>query len=199
MSCFLTLEFSIDYMVVVYVFAGLAGLLVLASVIYYNRIVKLENRVDNAWAQIDVQLKKRGDLVPNLVETVEGYMEHEREVMDKVSESREKMMNASSQVEEAEAGNELGGALKSLFAVAEDYPDLKASQNFKELQEELSSIENKIAYARQHYNDAVMEFNNGIETFPAVIFANLMGKSEMEQLQIETAEKEMPDVSFSSE
>ena len=182
-----------------YIAGGVLVLSGLVTVYYYNKIVKLENRVDNAWAQIDVQLKKRADLVPNLVETVEGYMEHEREVMDNVSESRERMMNAQSAEEEAQAGNDLGNALKSLFAVAEDYPDLKASENFKELQQELSSIENKIAYARQHYNDAIMTFNNAIETFPAVMFANLFGKSEREQLQIETADKELPEVDFQDE
>ncbi len=174
----------------------LAGLL---TVYYYNRFVTLENRIDNSWSQIDVQLKKRADLIPNLMETVEGYMEHEREVMDRVSESRERMMNAQSPAEEAEAGNDMGEALKSLFAVAEDYPDLKASENFKELQQELSSIENKVAYARQHYNDAILEYNNAIETFPAVVFANIFGHSEKEQLQIETADRELPEVDFSGQ
>jgi LemA protein len=178
---------------------GAVGVAAAGTVYYYNKIVKLENRVDNAWAQIDVQLKKRADLVPNLMETVEGYMEHEREIMDNVSDSREKMMNAQSQEEEVQAGNEMGEALKSLLAVAEDYPDLKASENFSQLQEELSSIENKIAYARQHYNDAVMTFNNGIETFPAVLFANIFGKTEKDQLEIETADKELPEVDFSGE
>lgn len=181
---------------------GAVGAVVLAGLItvyYYNRFVTLENRIDNAWAQIDVQLKKRADLVPNLVETVEGYMEHERDVMNQVSESRERMMNAQSPEEEAQAGNEMGQALKSLFAVAEDYPDLKASENFKELQQELSSIENKVAYARQHYNDAILEYNNSIETFPAVAFASVFGKSEKEQLQIETADRELPEVDFSGE
>ncbi len=182
-----------------YIAGGAVLLLALITVYYYNKIVKLENRVDNAWAQIDVQLKKRADLVPNLQETVEGYMEHEREVMEKVSESREKMMNADSPEAEAQAGNELGNALKSLFAVAEDYPDLKASENFQQLQEELASIENKIAYARQHYNDAIMTYNNAIETFPAVVFANIFNKQEKEQLQIETADKELPEVDFSGE
>lgn len=171
-------------------------LLALVTVYYYNRIVTLENRIDNAWAQIDVQLKKRADLVPNLVETVKGYMEHEQQVMDRVSESRERMMQANTPQEEAEAGNMMTDALKSLFAVAEDYPDLKASENFKELQEELSSIENKIAYARQHYNDAVLTYNNTVETLPAALFANMMGKNEREMLEIETADKELPDVEF---
>jgi LemA protein len=185
--------------VLAYVAGGAVVVLALITIYYYNKIVKLENRVDNAWAQIDVQLKKRADLIPNLQETVEGYMEHEREVMDQVSESRERMMNAQSQEEEVQAGNDMGQALKSLFAVAEDYPDLKASQNFSELQQELSSIENKIAYARQHYNDSVMEFNNAIETFPAVAFANIFGKQEKDQLEIETADKELPEVDFSGD
>jgi len=182
-----------------YLGAGVPVLALLVSIYYYNKIVKLENRVKNSWAQIDVQLKKRADLVPNLVDTVEGYMEHERDVMDKVSESRERMLNADSPQKEAEAGNQMSQALKSIFAVAEDYPDLKASENFKELQQELSSIENKIAYSRQHYNDAILAFNNAIETFPAVVFAKILGKQEKEQLQIDTADKELPDVDFSTE
>lgn len=186
-------------MIIGIVTVGSIVVLGLISAYYYNRIVKLENRVDNSWSQIDVQLKKRADLVPNLMETVEGYMKHEREVIDSVSESREKMMDAQSTEKEAQAGNEMGQALNSLFAVAEDYPDLKASENFKELQQELSSIENKIAYARQHYNDAILEFNNTIEAFPAVIFANMLGKSEIDQLQIETADRELPEVDFSTD
>lgn len=184
---------------VLYAGAGLLSLVLLASIYYYNRIVTLENRVENSWAQIDVQLKKRADLVPNLVDTVEGYMEHERDVMDKVSESRERMLNADTPQEEAEAGNQMSQALKSIFAVAEDYPDLKASENFKELQRELSSIENRIAYSRQHYNDSILKFNNTIETFPAVLFARIFGKQEKEMLQIDTADKELPDVDFSAE
>lgn len=184
---------------IIYAGAGFLALVLLISIYYYNRIVTLENRVENSWAQIDVQLKKRADLVPNLVDTVEGYMEHERDVMDKVSESREKMLKAESPQEEAEAGNQMSQALKSIFAVAEDYPDLKASENFKELQRELSSIENKIAYSRQHYNDSILEFNNTVETFPAVLFARIFGKQEKEMLQIDTADKELPDVDFSAE
>jgi LemA protein len=184
---------------VIYVGVGVLLLVLLSTVYYYNRFVTLENRIDNSWAQIDVQLKKRADLVPNLVDTVEGYMEHERDVMDKVSESREKMLNAETPQQEAEAGNQMSEALKSIFAVAEDYPDLKASENFKELQQELSSIENKIAYSRQHYNDAILEFNNAIETFPAVVFARIFGKQEKDQLQIDTADRELPDVDFSAE
>ncbi len=173
-----------------------AALLVLFIILSYNRIIRLENRIDNAWAQIDVQLKKRADLVPNLVDTVKGYAKHEKEIMTEVSEARERMMQAEGTQDRAEAGNELGQALKSIFAVAEDYPDLKASQNFQELQQELSSIENKIAYARQHFNDAVLTFNNSIETFPTNLLANMMGKGERDMLEIETADRELPDVEF---
>ena len=177
----------------------IAIVIVIAVIIlfsYYNRIIKLENRIDNAWAQINVQLKKRADLVPNLVETVKGYAEHEKEIMEEVSKSRERMVNAGSREEAAKAGNELGKALKSIFAVAENYPDLKASENFKELQDELSAIENKIAYARQHYNDSVMQFNNTVETYPGKLFADMMNKEEKDMLEIETADKELPDVEF---
>ncbi len=175
---------------------GAVVLLALVTAYYYNRIVSLENRIDNAWAQIDVQLKKRADLVPNLVETVQGYMEHERAVMDQVSESRERLMAAETPAEEAEAGNMMADALKSIFAIAEDYPDLKASENFKKLQEELAAIENKVAYSRQHYNDAVLTYNNTVETVPAVIFAKAMGKGEREMLQIESADRQLPEVEF---
>lgn len=179
-----------------YAGAGILVLLLVVFVYYFNRIVSLENRIDNAWAQIDVQLKKRADLVPNLVDTVKGYAEHEKEVFDRVSESREQMMQAETPAEEAEAGNMMTDALKSIFAIAEDYPDLKASENFKELQEELSAIENKIAYARQHYNDAVLTYNNTVETMPAMFVAHIMGKGEQEMLEIDTADKELPDVEF---
>lgn len=179
-----------------YVLAGTAVLALAIFTYYYNRIVTLENRIDNAWAQIDVQLKKRADLVPNLVETVQGYAEHERAAFDRVNESREKMMSAQSREEEAQAGNMMTDALKSIFAIAEDYPDLKASENFRELQEELSAIENKIAYARQHYNDSVLTYNNTVETMPSVLVARIMGKGEKEMLQIDTAEREVPEVEF---
>lgn len=179
-----------------YALGSVVVLLLLVTVYYYNRIIKLENRIDNAWAQIDVQLKKRADLVPNLVETVQGYAEHEQEVFTRVTESREKLMQAENPEQEAEAGNMMTEALKSIFAIAEDYPDLKASENFKELQQELSAIENKIAYARQHYNDAILTYNNTIETVPAVFFARAMGRSERDMLEIETADEELPDVDF---
>ena len=176
----------------------LAVLVVLAlwGVSVYNRIIQLENRYENAWSQIDVQLKRRADLVPNLVETVKGYASHERELFEEVARSRSALMNAQGINESAEAANMMSAALGRLFAVAEAYPELKANQNFAMLQEELSSIENKIAYARQFYNDAVMQFNTLIETVPAVFLAGPMGKTPAVSLQIPEGDREVPQVSF---
>jgi len=163
---------------------------------YYNKIIRLENRIDNSWAQIDVQLKRRADLIPNLMETVKGYMKHEKEVLENVTKARSALMSAKSPQENIDADNMLTGALKSLFAVSENYPDLKANQNFLNLQDELTHTEDKIAYSRQHYNDTVLSFNNTIETFPGIIFAKRMGKKEREMLQIPEADRELPKVSF---
>ena len=176
----------------------LAVLVVLAlwGVSVYNRIIQLENRYENAWSQIDVQLKRRADLVPNLVETVKGYASHERELFEDVARSRSALMNAKGINESAEAANMMSAALGRLFAVAEAYPELKANQNFAMLQEELSSIENKIAYARQFYNDAVLQFNNTIETVPGNFFAGPMGKKEAVFLEIPEENRAVPQVSF---
>ncbi len=173
------------------------GAIALFVVSIYNRIVQLENRFENAWSQIDVQLKRRTDLVPNLVETVKGYASHEKEVFEQVSTSRQAMMGAGNVAESAQAANMMTAALGRLFAVAEDYPDLKANENFRVLQEELSAVENKIAYARQFYNDAVLQYNNSIETIPGVFLANPMGKKEQIFLEIPETEREAPQVSFS--
>jgi LemA protein len=163
---------------------------------FYNRIIRTENRIDNSWAQIDVQLKRRADLIPNLMETVKGYMKHEREVLENVTKARSALMSAKTPQENINADNMLTGALKSLFAVAENYPDLKANQNFLNLQDELTNTENKIAYSRQHYNDSVLVFNNTIETFPGMWFAKRMGRKTREMLQIPEASKEVPKVKF---
>jgi len=163
---------------------------------YYNKIIRLENRIDNSWAQIDVQLKRRADLIPNLMETVKGYMKHEKEVLENVTKARSAIMKAKTPQENIDADNMLTGALKSLFAVSENYPDLKANQNFLNLQDELTHTEDKIAYSRQHYNDSVLSFNNTIETFPGIIFAKRMGKKEREMLQIPEASRELPKVKF---
>lgn len=162
----------------------------------YNRIIRAENRIDNAWAQIDVQLKRRADLIPNLIETVRGYMMHERGTMDSVTKARTAIMSAKTPQESMDANNMLTGALKTLFAVAENYPDLKANQNFLQLQDELTHTEDKIAYSRQHYNDSVLFYNNAIETFPGNFFAHRMGRKAREMLQIPEESKAVPKVSF---
>lgn len=170
--------------------------LVLWGVNVYNRIVTLENRYQNAWSQIDVQLKRRNDLIPNLVETVKGYAAHEKEVFDRVAQARAAMTKAGNVDQSAEAANMMTAALGRLFAIAEAYPELKANQNFLLLQEELSGIENKIAYARQFYNDAVLQFNTVITTIPGNFFAGPMGKTKHVYLEVPEAEKEVPTVSF---
>ncbi len=148
----------------------IAGLLILALFLY-NSIVGAKMRVGEAFSQIDVQLKRRADLIPNLVETVKGYAKHEKEVFENVTKARSKLMSAGTVGEKAKANSELGQTLKSLFALAENYPTLRASENFSELQEELSDTENKIAYARQFYNSVVLEYNTKLAVFPGVLFA----------------------------
>ncbi|MBF4509804.1 MAG: LemA family protein [Aeromicrobium sp.] len=179
---------------------GALGLLVLvlaAAVIgIYNRLVTLRNRVENAWRQIDVQLRRRYDLIPNLVETVKAYATHEREAFEAVTAARTAAMSAETVAEHAEAENMLTGTLKSLFAVAENYPELKANQNFMMLQEELSGTESKIAYARQFYNDSVMTYNTSTQTFPSNIIAGMFGFTEREYFKVDEAIAEPPQVSF---
>jgi LemA protein len=180
---------------------GLIVLLIVVIILlwffsYYNRVIRYENRIDNAWAQIDVQLKRRADLIPNLMETVKGYMNHERGTLEAVTMARSAIITAKTPQESMDANNMLTGALKTLFAVAESYPDLKANQNFLQLQDELTHTEDKISYSRQHFNDSVLQFNNIIETFPGNIFANMMGKKTREMLQIPEASREVPKVSF---
>lgn len=180
------------------VFLGILAAIAAFVVGIYNRIVTLENRFENAWSQIDVQLKRRNDLVPNLVETVKGYAAHEKGVFDGVASARSAMMNARGPDEGAAAANMMSQALGRLFAISEAYPDLKANENFRVLQEELSGVENKIAYARQFYNDAVLQFNNAIETVPGVFLAGPMGKKEHVFLEIPETERANPTVSFTS-
>lgn len=163
----------------------IAALLVLYVIAAYNRLVGKRNIVDNAWHNIDTLLQKRYDLVPNLVNTVKGYVQHEREVLENVTKARSAWMNASTVKENAEAENMLGGALKTLFAVAENYPELKANENFKLLQEELSGIESKIAYARQRYNRSVMAYNTAIQVFPTSILAGLFKFSARDYFAVE--------------
>lgn len=164
----------------------------------YNSLVGLRNRVKNAWSQIDVQLKRRHDLIPNLLEAVKGYMKHEREIMENITKYRSQAMDASSVGDKAAAEGLLSGALGQLRVQVENYPDLKANQNFLALQEELTSTENKISFARQAYNDQVLFFNNKIQMFPSNIVAGMFSFKEEEFFEIEDkAEKEVPKVSFS--
>ena len=171
-------------------------LIILYYIFYYNKIIRNENRIDNSWAQIDVQLRRRAELIPNLMETVKGYMKHEKEVLENVTKARSAIMSAKTPQENINADNMLTGALKSLFAVAENYPDLKANQNFLNLQDELTNTENKIAYSRQHYNDSVLAYNNAIEVIPGKWIAGLMGRKEKQMLQIPEAAREVPKVKF---
>jgi LemA protein len=168
------------------------GVVAVAAIGIYNGLIQLRNRADNAWAQVDVQLRRRYDLIPNLVETVKGYAAHEKETFQQVTEARTAAINAGTVAEQGKAENMLSGALKSLFAVSEAYPDLKANQNFLMLQEELAGTEGKIAYARQFYNDTVMKFNTKQQVFPSNIVASMFGFQEKEYFEIEEAEAKEP-------
>ena len=162
----------------------------------YNNLVGLRNRVKNSYAQIDVQLKRRNDLIPNLVETVKGYAAHEKGVLEEVTKARTGVMNANTIEETSAADNQLTGALKTLFAVAENYPDLKANSNFQQLQSELSDTEDKISYARQFYNDVVLKYNNACQQFPSNMLAKLFGFSEEAFFEAPESEKAVPKVEF---
>jgi len=183
-------------MIVVWIVLIFVVVLVLAFIGIYNSLIVLRNRVRNGWSQIDVQLKRRYDLIPNLVETVKGYAAHEREIFMRIAEARSLAINAKGPAETARANDMLSGTLKTLFAVAEAYPDLKANQNFLALQEELSGTENKIAFSRQFYNDMVMTYNTGIQVFPRSIIAGMFNFKEEQLYQIPAGEKEAPKVSF---
>ena len=174
------------------------AVVVLFVISMYNSLIQLRNRVKNAWSQIDVQLKRRHDLIPNLIETVKGYMKHEREIMENITKYRSQAMEAGSVGEKANAEGLLSGALGQLRVQVENYPDLKANQNFLSLQEELTSTENKISYSRQSYNDQVLFYNNKIQMFPSNIIAGMFKFNEEEFFQVEDEkEKAVPKVSFS--
>jgi len=163
---------------------------------YYNRFVLLGNRIDNSLSQINVQLKRRADLIPNLVESVKGYMKHEKAAIKAVTDARKALVGAKGVEQKVKADRKLESALKTIFAIAEGYPDLKANTNFLELQRELAATEDKIAYSRQYYNDSILTYNNLCKTFPGVLFANLYGKKAREYLQIAESEKKKIDVKF---
>ncbi len=181
------------FLIVIVVLLILLGIYVVVS---YNGLVSLRNRIENAWAQIDVQLKRRYDLIPNLVETVKGYASHERETLDAVITARNAGMNATGPADQAQAENMITGALKSLFALSEAYPDLKANQNFAQLQEELTGTEGRIAYARQFYNDTVYRYNTKIQSFPSNVLANTFSFSEREYFQADDESRGPTQVSF---
>jgi LemA protein len=172
------------------------AVIVLAFIMIYNGLVVKRTRVDNGWAQIDVQLKRRYDLIPNLVETVKGYAAHEKEILEKVTELRSRAMGAASPKEAAETNNMLSATLKTLFAVAENYPQLKANENFLKLQEELAATENKIAFSRQFYNDVVMDYNATIQKVPQTFVASMFGFKAREFFEAPAAEKEPVRVKF---
>ncbi len=172
-------------------------IIIIVTIVHmYNNLVGLRNRVKNSLAQIDVQLKRRNDLIPNLVETVKGYAGHEKGVLEEVTKARTGVMNATTVEETSAADNQLTGALKTLFAVAENYPDLKANSNFQQLQSELSDTEDKIAYARQFYNDVVLKYNNTCQQFPSNMMAKLFGFKEEAFFEAPESEREVPEVKF---
>lgn len=182
------------------IFLGIAALLIVATIVIYNRLVALRQRREQSFADIDVQLRQRADLVPNLVETVKGYAAHEKETFENVTNARAGVKAADSINERVAAENQLSRAMINLYAVSENYPDLKADQNFRQLMGELSDIENKIAAARRFFNNATAELNTAVEQFPAVLFAGLFGFTKEEFFEIpdydrKTVEK-APDVKF---
>ena len=182
--------------IILYAIGGIILLAVLWIIFTYNSLVSLRNRAKEAWSDIDVQLKRRYDLIPNLVETVKGYATHERELLEKVTQARAAAMNAQTVEEHSKAENMLSSTLKSLFAVTENYPDLKAAGNFLELQRELRDTEDKIQASRRFYNGNVRDMSIKIETFPANIVASLFGFKKMDFFEIEGGEKILPKVSF---
>ncbi|MFO7674891.1 MAG: LemA family protein [bacterium] len=180
-------------LLIIIVLLAVAVVFVIAT---YNSLVVKRNRVRNGWHQIDVQLKRRTDLIPNLVETVKGYAGHEQEVFDRVTRARAAVMGAHGPAEAAAADGALTQTLKTLFAVAENYPVLKANENFLKLQEELTATENKISFARQFYNDVVMDFNNRIQVFPSNVIAGMFRFEAAEFYNIPEADREVPKVKF---
>jgi LemA protein len=186
-------------MLAVYIIIGVVVFLLFLFLIIYNGLVRRRNQVKNSWAQIDVQLKRRHDLIPNLVETAKGYMKHERETLEAVTNARNLAQQVSSAGagERAKAEGELSSVLSRLLAVVENYPDLKANQNFLALQEELASTENKISFSRQYYNDSVLKYNNQTQMFPSNIIASMTGFKASEFFEVTlAAEREAPKVSF---
>ncbi len=183
-------------MLIVIVIIAIAVVLVVGFVIIYNRLVRLRNRTENAWSQVDVQLRRRYDLIPNIVETVKGYAAHEQETFERVVQARAAAQAASSVEQQAEAENILTGALRQLFALAEDYPELRASDNFRHLQTELGETEDKIAVSRQIYNDSVLTYNNTVQTVPSNLVAQSTGFRTRPYFEVEDDARSAPQVDF---
>jgi len=183
-------------MLFVWILAIVVFLLIVMFFSYYNRFVVLANRIKNALSQIDVQLKRRADLIPNLIESVKGYVKHEKTAIKAVTDARKALVSAKDLPGKVRANDKLESALKTVFAIAEGYPDLKANTNFLELQRELSSTEDRVAYSRQRYNDDILTYNNMVQTFPGKFFASLYGKKEMEYIKIAEAERKNVKVEF---
>jgi len=184
-------------MIALIVVAVVLVLLILFVIGIYNALIRLRNQVDNAWSQIDVQLKRRHDLIPNLVETAKGYMKHERGTFEAITNARSQAMGAKTVSEAGKAEGALGEALSKFMLIVENYPDLKANQNFLSVQEELTGTENRISFSRQSYNDQVLFFNNKIQMFPSNIIANMFSFGKRDFFELETpAEREVPKVSF---
>lgn len=162
----------------------------------YNKLVQLRNKVNDQWSQVDVQLKRRFDLIPNIVETVKGYAKHEKDTLEAVINARNSAISAKNSNEEMNADNQLSGALNKLFALSESYPELKSDANFKNLQDNLKEVEDKISFARQFYNDTVLKYKNAIETFPIVLIAGMMGFKQVEFFEAKNEEKENVKVNF---
>lgn len=175
---------------------GIAGLILVILLYYYNRFASLENRIENSMSQIDVQLKRRADLIPNLMETVKGFAKHEKSIVKSVNDARKALVSAKDLNKKVKADGILENALGRLFAIAENYPDLKANTNFLELQRELSSTEDRVAYARQYYNDTILTYQNLFRLFPGVLFARLYGKQKKEYLKITSEERKNVKVKF---
>jgi LemA protein len=179
-----------------WIIIGAIALIAIIFLSYFNRFATLGNRIDNSLSQIDVQLKRRADLIPNLIETVKGYAKHEKGIIKEVTDARKALVSAGNIEGKVKANDRLEAALKSVFAIAENYPNLKANENFLELQKELSTTEDKIAYSRQYYNDSIMSYNTLCTTMPGAFFAGIYGKQKREYLEITAKEKEPVKVSF---
>jgi len=181
----------------IWILVGVLVILIIAVASCYNKLVRTRNKVKDSWSQIDVQLKRRADLIPNLVETVKGYAKHESDTLEEVIQARNSFNTAHTVEEEINANNQITGALNKLFALSEAYPDLKANTNFLSLQNDLKEVEEKISYARQFYNDIVLTYNNTVEVFPSNIIASMFKFKQAEFFEIENAkDKETPQVKF---